>query len=127
LARGPLVVKEGEDVTDVRLVISPDVASLSGRVIASDGKTPVAGFTVVLISTDPDQQKSTSRLYGFTNADGSFRLSGGPGEYLAIVMGLSESFDELSNEALRARAPNAQRIVLQTGENKIEIVAPPTK
>lgn len=127
LARGPLVVKEGEDVTDVRLVISPEVASLSGRVIASDGKTPVAGFTVVLISTDPDQQKSTSRLYGFTNADGSFRLSGGPGEYLAIVMGLSESFDELSNEALRARAPNAQRIVLQAGENKIEIVAPPTK
>jgi hypothetical protein len=127
LARGPLVVKEGEDVNDVRLVISPDVALLSGRVIASDGKTPVAGVSVVLISTDPDQQKSTSRLYGMTNAEGSFRLSGSPGEYLAVVTGLSESIDELSNEALRARAPNAQRIVLQPGENKIEIVAPPNK
>jgi hypothetical protein len=127
LARGPLVVREGEDVTDVRLVISPDVALLSGRVIAADGKTPVAGLNVVLISTDPDQQKSTSRLYGMTNPDGSFRLSGSPGEYLAIVMGLSESDDELSNEALRARASNPQRIVLQAGENKVEIVAPPNK
>jgi hypothetical protein len=127
LARGPLVVREGEDVNDVRIVISPEVALLSGRVIASDGKTPVAGVTVVLISADPDQQKSTSRLYGMTNADGTFRLSGGPGEYLAIVMGPNESDDELSNEALRTRAPKVQRIVLQAGENKIEIVAPPHK
>jgi len=46
---------------------------------------------------------------------------------LAIVMGPSESNVELSNEALTARAPNAKRIVLQPGENKIEIVAPPNK
>ena len=125
LLRGPLLVKEGEDLTDVRIVISPDVALLSGRVIASDGKTPVAGVSVVLISTDADQQKSTSRLYALTNADGSFRLSGAPGEYLAIIMRLSESSDELSNDALRIRNPKGQRIVLQSGENsKMEIVAP---
>jgi hypothetical protein len=48
-------------------------------------------------------------------------------KYLAIVM-RRESFDDLSNDALRTRAPNAQRIVLQAGENnKVVIVAPGNK
>jgi hypothetical protein len=47
---------------------------------------------------------------------------------VAIVMRTDESIDELSNEALRMRTPNAQRIVLQAGENnKVEIVAPGDK
>ena len=126
LLRGPLVVKEDEDIPNVRIVISPDVAQLSGRVLASDGKTPQPGASVVLISTDPDQQKSTSaRIFGFTNADGSFRLSGAPGEYLAIVMRPGEFVYELSNDALRLRNPNPQRLVLQAGENnRADIIAP---
>lgn len=126
LLRGPLVVKEDEDITKVRIVISPDVALLSGRVLASDGKTPQPGASVVLISTDTDQQRSTSaRIFGFTNADGSFRLSGAPGEYLAIVMRPGEFIYELSNDALRLRNPKAQRLVLQAGENgRVDIVPP---
>lgn len=129
LLRGPLVVKEDEDITKVRIVISPDVALLSGRVLASDGKTPQPGASVVLISTDTDQQRSTNaRIFGFTNADGSFRLSGAPGEYLAIVMRPGEFVYELSNDALRLRNPKAQRLVLQAGENdRVDIVAPSDK
>ena len=126
LQRGPLNVKENEDITNVRIVISPDVAMLSGRVLAADGKTPQSGVSVLLISTDPEQQKSSSsRIYGSTNADGSFRVSGAPGEYLVIVMRPGESPYQFSNEALRSRIANAQRIVLQEGENQsVDIVAP---
>jgi hypothetical protein len=129
LLRGPLVVKEDEDITKVRIVISPDVARLSGRVLAADGKTPQPGASVVLISTDTDQQKSTSaRIFGFANADGGFRLIGAPGEYLAIVMRPGEFVYELSNDALRLRNPKAQRLVLQAGENdRVDIVAPSEK
>jgi Carboxypeptidase regulatory-like domain len=129
LLRGSLVVKEDEDITNVRIVISPDVALLSGRVLAPDGKTPLPGSSVGLISTDPDQQKSTNaRIFGFTNADGNFRLSGAPGEYLAIVMRPGEFVYELSNDALKLHNPNAQRIVLQPGENnRVEIIAPGNK
>ena len=104
-------------------MISPDVAVLSGRALAPDGKTPQSGVTVILIPTDSEQQKSTSRIFGFTNADGSFRVSGAPGEYLVIIMKAGESPYQLSNEALRLRSPNAQRIVLQAGENSADIVA----
>lgn len=129
LLRGPLVVKEDEDITNVRIVISPDVALLSGRVLASDGKTPQPGASVLLISTDIDQQKSMgARIFGSTNADGSFRLRGAPGEYLAIVMRPGEFVYELSNDALRLRNPKAQRLVLQAGENdRVDIVAPSDK
>lgn len=126
LLRGPLVSKEDEDIANVRILISPDVALLSGRVLASDGKTPQPGATVVMIATEPDQQKSTSaRIFGFTNADGSFRLSGAPGEYLAIVMRRGEVGYELSNDALKQRNANPQRLVLQAGENnRVELIAP---
>lgn len=128
LLRGPLVVKEDEDISNVHIVISPDVALLSGRVLASDGKTPLSGVSVVLISTDPDQKSTSTRIYGFTNADGGFRLSGAPGDYLAIVTRPGEFVYQLSNDELRSRARGAQHIVLQPGENnKVEIIAPGDK
>ena len=124
LLRGPLVVKEGEDINNVRIVISPDVALLSGRALSSDGKSPQAGVAVVLVSVDADQHK----IYGSTNADGNFRMSGAPGEYLLIVLRSSESPYQLNGDALASRIANAQRIVLQPGENtRMDIVVPREK
>jgi hypothetical protein len=120
LLRGPLTVKEDEDITNVRIVISPDIALLSGRALASDGKTPLSAVNVLLISAESDQHK----IFGVTNADGSFRLNGAPGEYVAIVMRPGEFPYQLSNEALKLRSSKAQRIVLQAGENNgLDIVA----
>lgn len=129
LTREPLIFKEGEDISNVRMVISPDVAQLSGRVLASDGKSPESGVSVVFVSADPLEQKTMSRrMYGFTNADGGFRVSGAPGEYLAIIMRRGEEFSQLRGDVLRLRAAQAQRITLQPGENtKLEIVVPSTK
>jgi hypothetical protein len=129
LLRESLPVKEGEDITNVRIVISPDVAQLSGRVLASDGKSPQRGVGILLLPADPDYQKSMSRrIYGFTNADGGFSMSGAPGEYIAIVMRAGEAAYQLTNDALRLRTANAQRVTLQPGENsRLELVAPGDK
>ena len=119
MSREPLVVKEDEGLTDVRIEISPGVAQLSGRVLASDGKSPVPGAGVLLVPADLDQQVARGRrMYGMSNADGSFRVGGAPGEYLVIVVRAADTMYQLSGEALKARAADAQRVVLQPGESK---------
>jgi hypothetical protein len=115
----PLTVKEDEGLTDVRIEISPGVAQLSGRVLASDGKSPLPGAGVLLVPADPDQQAAGGRrMYGMANVDGIFRVGGAPGEYLVIVVRAADTIYQLSGEALKARAADAQRVVLQPGENK---------
>jgi hypothetical protein len=79
---------------------------------------------LLLVSVDADQHK----IYGSTNADGNFRVSGAPGEYLLIVLRSSESPYQLNGDALTLRIANARRIVLQPGENtRVEIIAPSDK
>jgi 5-hydroxyisourate hydrolase-like protein (transthyretin family) len=129
ITRETLTVKEGEEISNVRMVISPDVAQLSGRVLAADGKSPESGVGVLFISADPVEQKTMSRrMYGFTNPDGGFSVSGAPGEYLAIIMRPGENFYQMRGDALKLRAATAQRVTLQPGENtKIELIAPGNK
>lgn len=126
MTREPLHIKEGEDINNVRMVISPDVAEFSGRVLASDGKSPEAGVNVMFVSADPGEQKTMSRrMYGFTNAGGGFSVSGAPGEYLMMIFRPGEDFSQLRGDALKLRAATAQRITLQPGENpKLDLVAP---
>ncbi len=127
LTREPLVVQEDEDINNLRILISPDVAGLSGRVLASDGKTPAAGVGIMFVSADSAEQMTMSRrMYGFTNADGSFWVTGAPGDYLAIIMRRGESW--LRGDELVSRAAKAQRLTLQAGENKkVDLVLPSDK
>jgi hypothetical protein len=129
LTREPLTIKEDEDISNVRIVISPDVARLSGRVLTADGKSPQRGVAILFVSVDSVEQKSMSRrMYGFTNADGGFRVSGAPGEYFAIVVGAGEGIYQLRGDDLISRAAKAQRITLQPGENnRIDLVLPSEK
>ena len=129
LTREPLTIKEDEDISSVRIVISPDVARLSGRVLTADGKSPQRGVAILFVSVDSVEQKSMSRrMYGFTNADGGFRVSGAPGEYFAIVAGAGEGIYQLRGDDLISRAAKAQRITLQPGENnRIDLVLPSEK
>lgn len=129
LTREPLTIKESEDISNVRIVISPNVARLSGRVLASDGKSPERGVAILFVSADSVEQKTMNRrMYGFTNADGGFRVSGAPGEYLAIVMRAGEGLYQLRGDELISRAAKAQRITLQSGENnRIDLIVPREK
>jgi len=128
LTREPLTIKEDEDISNVRMVISRDVARLSGRVLAADGKNPEVGAAVRLVSTESVEQKAMSRgMYGVTNADGRFSVSGAPGEYFVIVARRGE-VGQWRGDELLARTAKAQRITLEPGENKgIELIIPGEK
>ena len=67
-------------------------------------------------------------MYGYTNPDGGFRVSGAPGDYLAIIMRPGENYYQMRGDALKLRAATAQRVTLQSGENtKLELVVPDNK
>jgi hypothetical protein len=129
ITREPVAVKEGEDISDVRMVISADVARLSGRLLAADGKSPERGVGILFVPADPAEQKTMSRrIYGVTNADGGFRVSGAPGDYVAIVLRRGENAYMLRDDQFASRVAKAQRVTLQPGENsRIDLTVPSEK
>jgi Carboxypeptidase regulatory-like domain len=125
LMREPPMIGDGTIIRDVRIVLSTDVAMLTGRVVGNDG-TPLRGATVLLVPADQGRQRlSRGRLIGVTGPDGRFMIGAAPGEYLAVIWRGQPPSDE---EALRALAARAPRVSLQAGEQKvIELAAPDAK
>jgi|GEM_PF-1167044 len=125
LMRDPPVVGDGTTIRDVRIVLSSDVAMLTGRVLGSDG-APLMGATLLLVPADQGRQRlSRGRLIAVTGPDGRFRIGAAPGEYQAVIWKGQPPSDEEALKALAARAP---RVSLQAGEQKvIELAAPDTK
>jgi hypothetical protein len=121
----PLQIGNGTEVRDVRIVLSSDVATLTGRVLSTEG-TPVRGATVLLLlaPADGNRGRMRGRLISVTTSDGRFMIAAAPGEYRAVVWsGLPPS-----EEALRALADSAPRVFLQAGERKdLDLVAPVVK
>jgi protocatechuate 3,4-dioxygenase beta subunit len=125
LMREPPLIGDGTIIRDVRIMLSTDVAMLTGRVLGSDG-TPLRGATVLLLPADQGRQRlSRGRLVGVTGPDGRFMIGAAPGEYLAVIWRGQPPSDEEALKALAARAP---RVSLQAGEQKvIELAAPDAK
>src|ERR1051325_4375974 len=121
----PLMISDGTEIRDVVVLLSSDVATLTGRVLANDG-TPLRGATVLLAPADRNGGRmSRGRLISVTDGGGRFIITAAPGEYAAVVWtGLPPS-DE---EAFRALAERAPRVSLQVGERKdLDLVAPTEK
>jgi hypothetical protein len=125
LMREPPLIGDGTTIRDVRIVLSSDVAMLTGRVLGSDG-TPLRGATLLLVPADQGRQRlSRGRLIAVTGPDGRFMIGAAPGEYLAVIWRGQPPSDEEALKALAARAP---RVSLQAGEQKvIELAAPDAK
>jgi hypothetical protein len=117
LGRQPLKVEEGVEIKNVRLVLSKEVATLTGHVRSDKDGLPVGGVNVALLPAEPSRQRIGKGIsYGFTNAAGAFSASAAPGEYLVIAFGASNL--PLTDEKARALAANAPRITLQPSERK---------
>jgi protocatechuate 3,4-dioxygenase beta subunit len=121
----PLQIGNGAEVRDVRIVLSSDVATLTGRVLSTEG-TPIMGATVLLVPADGNGGRiSRGRLISVTTSDGRFIIAAAPGEYRAVVWSGRPPSDA---EALRALAESAPRVSLQAGERKdLDLVAPLVK
>lgn len=84
LLKGPIEIKSGETLANIKVVLSNDTGTLKGTVF-DDEKQPVAGYELWLVPTDPTKQK-TSNFYRTvkTNEKGEFEIKLPPLEYAAL-------------------------------------------
>jgi hypothetical protein len=122
IQREPPVISDGTEISGVQIVLSSNVATLTGRVVSEDG-TPKQGATVFLVPASGNfGPMGRGRLIAVTGSDGRFIIAAGPGEYRAVVWAGRPPSNE---EALRALAERAPSLSLQAGERKdLDLVAP---
>ena len=116
LLRERLKTTAGAEIKDVRVVIA-QASILTGRVLSAKGGAPLSRVSVTLIPADPSTGPAFTRPNGLSNEQGTFIVSGAPGEYFLVLWGLGEPLAPHDAESLR-KSPNARRITLGPGERK---------
>jgi hypothetical protein len=121
LKRTPLQVVEGAEAGPVRIKISAGLAVVGGRVLSKTGEG-LGDWVVLIVPADASEQRfRTSMLSVRTSADGSFRVSGAPGEYLIVARNRSELPGLLTPKFFRNGMPDAERITLKSGEQTFNL------
>ena len=118
LLREKLKTTMGTEIKDVRVVIAP-ASTLTGRVLSASGGTPLSRVMVMLIPVDPSTGPAFQRPNGGTNEQGTFLVSGAPGEYFLVLWRLGEKpLPPNDADSIKKLSPNAMRITLGPGERK---------
>jgi hypothetical protein len=117
LLREKLKTSAGAEIKDVRVVIAP-ASILTGRVLSASGGTPLSRIMIMLIPVDPSTGPAFQRPNGGTNEQGTFVVSGAPGEYFLLLWGRGEPLPPHDVDSIRKLSPNARRITLGPGEHK---------
>jgi 5-hydroxyisourate hydrolase-like protein (transthyretin family) len=127
LLREPLKLAETQEIKDVRIVLSPDMAALKGRVVDATGSKPRADVLITLIPNIPQRWRAQSgRLHTRTDKAGEFNLRGAPGEYLVFLWPLGQMPDTIDEGYIKAHAAGQERITLQPGgRQNVDFVMPP--
>jgi hypothetical protein len=117
LLREKLKTNMAAEIKDVRVVLAP-ASVLTGRVLSAAGKTPLSRVIVMLIPVDPSRAPAFLRPNGSTNDEGTFLLSGAPGEYFIVLWGRGEPLPPHDADSIQRSSPNARRVTLAAGERK---------
>ena len=118
LLREKLKTMMGTEIKDVRVVIAP-ASILTGRVLSASGGTPLSRVMVMLIPVDPSTGPAFQRPNGGTNEQGTFLVSGAPGEYFLVLWRLGEQpLPPHDADSIKKLSPNALRVTLAPGERK---------
>jgi uncharacterized GH25 family protein len=131
LLRNPIKLNAGQSLAGVSIVLSAELVSLSGRVVAKDDKSkPVGKATVLLFPVEAERRRtSDGPVVAFSDKDGRFTVKAAPGEYFVFVVNRDrkDAAVELPSEAsLVKNAFRLQKITLQRGDEKrvVEVVGP---
>ena len=117
----PLIVREGETIQGVRIVIAGDFAAGEVRLVDQTGK-PISKRSIYIVPAEPARSLSQDGIIsGFTDPNGAFNFKAPPGEYLVILPKASE-LNLSGPELMRAYAETAPHLKLETGQNKSQIV-----
>ena len=116
LLREKLQTGAGTEIKEVRIVIAP-ASVLTGRVLSATGRTPLGRIQVMLIPVDLSTAPVFARPNASTNQQGSFIISGAPGEYFVVAWGKGEPLPPHDPDSIK-KSPNAVRVTLAPGERK---------
>lgn len=132
LLSGPFEIKEGEDLLNVKIVLSKDVGTLKGKVVDTT-KQPVVGYEFTLVPTDKVKMLNA----GFyrtvkSRANGEFELKLAPGEYSILRMTKAQAKMSAAdrNRWLIDRSQAAQKVKIEPEKTEtvtLENVADPPK
>ena len=121
LRQTPLTVIEGADSEPIRIKISSGVATVAGRVLSKSGDG-LGDWVVLAVPAHPSERRfRTSLLSVRTAADGSFRLSGVPGEYVVFTLKREDMPGILTPEFFQKDIPGAKRVTLKRGEQTVDL------
>jgi hypothetical protein len=115
LGAAPIEMKSGERVSDVQLVLTDRVASLSGR-LADDNDRPLVDGTIVVFAADRAKWFDNSPHVRAVRPDqqGNYRVGSLlPGEYLAVAVDYVEQGIWNDPDYLESLRPFAQRVACE--------------
>ena len=107
-SRNGIVVRPGQRINGIRVVLGEGAASIRGRVVADkEGASLPDRLRIHLVPAEPDGANDTLRFFeAEIQSDGSFKLTNlAPGRYLAVARPLSE--EEAKQRSPRPLAWNA--------------------
>ena len=119
LLRTNFTLGEGGEIKEVRIVISPNVGLVTGRVLSSTGNKPVADANVLLLRVSSDKLRLFGgKLTGVTDERGAFSLSAAPGAYIVIAWCQSDGPYAFAEARARALKDPAAKVSLSSAEQK---------
>ena len=119
LLRTNLTIAEGEEIKDVRIVISPNVGVVAGRVFSLKGDKPIAGINVLLRRVIDDKLRSFGgKLDTYTDDRGNFTLSAAPGVYLVVAWRAADGPSAYADAMNRASRDQGSGLTLLPGDRK---------
>ena len=116
----PIEMKSGETLTDVQVVVSSRVTSVSGQ-LADDKGAPLVDGTVIVFADDAAKWSDDSRWVRAVRPDqqGRYQIQGlPPGDYLAVAVDYVEEGLWNDPEYLESIRRHAQRLTLGETEAK---------
>ena len=128
LLREPIEIEGEEKIRDVKIVLSPQVATFTLRVQGLVGET-LENVYLTLVPSDPARwERPEAQLFCTTDAQGKCTVTGAPREYLVFILPRGVRSSTLEKDEIEERAAGARRVSLQPGERRtFEIVLPSIK
>src|SRR5258705_9301583 len=126
LLRTNLTVAQGDEIKDVRIVISPNVGMVTGHVLSVTGDKPIAGINVLLRRVNDDRVRLLGgKLMGVTDERGNFILSAAPGVYLVLAWRAADGPSAFRDAMDRAsREQGAGLTLLPSDRKQLDIRVP---
>lgn len=117
--QSPLRIIESAETGPLQVVLSSGVGKLAGKVVSATGGEGLSDHMLLLAPADASKQRfRTAYLTARTAADGSFSITGDPGEYFVLARKRDQFPAIVTEEFVRTEGSRAQRVVLVSGEQK---------